>query len=293
VRRGAVLLVTLCSLAGCGGAGKSAASTPPALKRQGLFAYDRSAPLGIRIGPVLNPGSPVRVRDFSYTSPRGGRVQALLVLPPAGRGQGPFPAVIYMHGAGRDRTELLPFAVALADRGFVALTLSSPSVKAKTGIEGVRQFRDSYAHDVVNVRRAVDVLRSLPEVRNRPLGYVGFSYGAILGGILSGVEHRIRAYDLMSGGASIGTPARVAPQYRREVARLVDSVDPGRYVGGAAPSHLFFQDGRRDEVAPRRSLVALYQAASEPKRIRWYDAGHALNAKAVDDQLAWLESELR
>ncbi len=293
MRHGVVLLLAVCSVTACGGAGKSAASTAPALKRQGLFAYDRSATLGVRLGRVVNPGSPVRVRDFSYTSPRGGRVQALLVLPPAGRGQGPFPAVVYMHGAGRDRTELLPFAVALADRGFVALTLSSPSVKAKTGIEGVRQFRDSYAHDVVNVRRAVDVLRSLPEVRNRSLGYVGFSYGAILGGILSGVEHRIRAYDLMSGGASIGTPAGVAPQYRREVARLIGSVDPGRYVGAAAPAHLFFQDGRRDEVVSRRSLVALYRAASEPKRIRWYDAGHTLNAKAVDDQLAWLQSELR
>jgi len=52
-------------------------------------------------------------------------------------------------------------------------------------------------------------------------------------------------------------------------------------------------DGRRDEVVSRRSLVALYRAASEPKRIGWYDAGHTLNAKAVDDQLAWLQSELR
>jgi fermentation-respiration switch protein FrsA (DUF1100 family) len=56
---------------------------------------------------------------------------------------------------------------------------------------------------------------------------------------------------------------------------------------------LFFQDGLHDEVAPRGSLVALYQAASQPKRIRWYDAGHTLNAKAVDDQLAWLQKELR
>jgi fermentation-respiration switch protein FrsA (DUF1100 family) len=261
--------------------------------RAGLFAYDRSAPLGVRVGRVVNPGAPVRVRDFSYASPRGGRVQALLVLPPAARGRGPFPAVVYMHGAGRDRTELLPFAVALADRGFVALTLSSPDVEPKTGIEGVRQFRDFYVHDVVDVRRAVDVLRSLPQVRSEPLGYVGFSYGAILGGILSGVEHRIRAYDLMSGGANLGSSAGVAPRYRREVERLIDSVDPGRYVGDAAPSRLFFQDGRRDEVASRRSLVALYEAASKPKRIRWYDAGHTLNAKAVDDQLAWLQSELR
>ena len=291
-RLGLFVLAAACCAAGCGGS-HATTRTAAKSKPRGLFAYDASAPLGVRSGRVVNPGSPVRVHDFSYASPRGGRVSALLVLPPRARGAGPFPAVVYMHGAGRDRTELLPFAVALADKGFVALTLSSPPAQPKGGIEGVRQFRDVYAHDVVNVRRAVDVLRSLPQVRDRPLGYVGFSYGAILGGIVSGVEHRIRAFDLMSGGANIGTPAGVPQQYRKEVAELLDSVNPGLYVGHAAPSHLFFQDGLHDEVAPRRSLVALYQAASEPKRIRWYDAGHTLNAKAVDDQLAWLQSKLR
>jgi hypothetical protein len=290
--RRVLLLASICCAAGCGG-GSHATQTTTAAKPRGLFAYDASAPLGIRAGRIVNPGSPVRVRDFSYASPRGGRVSALLVLPPRSRGDGPFPAVIYMHGAGRDRTELLPLAVALANKGFVALTLSSPRVQPKGGIEGVRQFRDFYAHDVVNVRRAVDVLRSLPQVRSRPLGYVGFSYGAILGGIVSGVDHRIRAFDLMSGGANVGSSAGVPPQYRKEVAELLDSIDPGLYVDQAAPSHLFFQDGLHDDVAPRRSLVALYQVASEPKRIHWYDAGHTLNAKAVDDQLAWLQADLR
>jgi predicted esterase len=293
VKRRALLFALLCCLAGCGSGSHATTTTAPKPKQGGLFAYDASAPLGIRVGRVVNPGSPVRVRDFSYASPRGGRVSALLVLPPRARGDGPFPAVIYMHGAGRDRTELLPLAVALANKGFVALTLSSPrTAQPKGGIEGVRQFRDFYVHDAVNVRRAVDVLRSLPQVRDRPLGYVGFSYGAILGGIVSGIDHRIRAFDLMSGGANIGGATGVPPQYRKEVEKLLDSINPGLYVGKAAPSHLFFQDGRHDEVAPRRSLVALYEAASEPKRIRWYDAGHTLNAKAVDDQLAWLQKEL-
>jgi cephalosporin-C deacetylase-like acetyl esterase len=294
VIRRASLLVWICCLAGCGGGSHATQTTTAAkAKPRGLFAYDASAPLGIRIGRVVNPGSPIRVREFSYASPRGGRVSALLVLPPRSRGEGPFPAVVYMHGAGRDRTELLPFAVALADKGFVALTLSSPPAQPKGGIAGVRQFRDFYAHDAVNVRRAVDVLRSLPQVRDRPLGYVGFSYGAILGGIVSGVEHRIRAFDLMSGGANVGGVEGVPAQYRKEVERLLDSINPGLYVGHAAPSRLFFQDGLHDEVAPRGSLVALYQAASQPKQIRWYDAGHTLNAKAVDDQLAWLQKELR
>lgn len=286
-RRALLFLVAVSLLPGCG---DGADRVTTAAKTPGLFAYDASRPLVARVGRVLNPGSTIRVLDFSYAAPRGGRVSALLVLP---RGTGPFPAVVYMHGAGRDRTELLPFAVALADKSFVALTLSSPSVKPKGGIAGVRQFHDFYVNDVVNVRRAIDVLHSLPQVGDRPIGYVGFSYGAILGGILSGVEHRIRAYDLMSGGANVGAPQGIPAQYRREVERLLESIDPGRYVDDAAPSRLFFQDGLHDEVASRQSLATLYEVASEPKRIRWYDAGHTLNAKAAADQLAWLQAELR
>ena len=60
----------------------------------------------------------------------------------------------------------------------------------------------------------------------------------------------------------------------------------------AAPSALFLQDGRRDEVVPHAALTTLARAASEPKRLRWYDAGHALDARAYRDQLTWLSSRL-
>jgi dienelactone hydrolase len=269
-------------LAGCGESSKTAPK-----RTQGLFEYDASAPAAVRTGRVLNPGATIRVRNFSFASPRGGRVSAYLVEP---RGTGPHPAVIYMHGAGRDRAELLPFAVALADRGFVALTLSSQdSGTPKTGVAGVRQFRDAYVRDVVNVRRAVDVLRARDDVRDDALGYVGFSYGGILGAIVAGVEHRIRAFDLMSAGAAQNATA----QGSKTVRALIASIDPARYVGRAAPSHLFFQAGKYDEVVRPEQLRHMYELASEPKRIRWYAAGHTLNAKAADDQLAWLQSELR
>jgi dienelactone hydrolase len=270
------------ALAGCGGGSERAAS--PA--RGGLFAYDASAPTDVRVGRVVNAGAPINVRELSYASPRGGRVAAFLVLP---RGGGRHPAVIYMHGAGRDRAELLPFAVALADKGFVALTLSSQQTGApKTGVAGVRQFRDAYVRDVVNVRRAVDVLRARDDVRRDALGYVGFSYGGILGGIVAGVEHRIRAFDLMSAGAAFDATGRGS----KVVRELVGSIDPVRYVGRARPSALFLQAGRRDEVVPPRLLRHMYDVASKPKRIRWYTAGHVLNAQAVDDQLAWLQAQL-
>ena len=35
-----------------------------------------------------------------------------------------------------------------------------------------------------------------------------------------------------------------------------------------------------------------FEAASEPKEIRWYDAGHFLNEQARQDRMAWLGERL-
>ena len=35
-----------------------------------------------------------------------------------------------------------------------------------------------------------------------------------------------------------------------------------------------------------------FEAASEPKEIRWYDAGHFLNDQAHQDRIAWLGERL-
>ena len=43
---------------------------------------------------------------------------------------------------------------------------------------------------------------------------------------------------------------------------------------------------------PHSALVALYRAASRPKRIRWYAAGHNPSDAAFRDQLAWLSARL-
>jgi len=57
------------------------------------FEYDRKAPLDIREVGVTKRGE-VTVHDILYSSPKGGRVPAYLVVP---LGKGPFAAVIWGH----------------------------------------------------------------------------------------------------------------------------------------------------------------------------------------------------
>jgi dienelactone hydrolase len=259
-----------------------------------LFEYDRSAPLGFVDNGRVNSASPIVVRDVSYAS-RGRRVRAFLVLPP---GRGPYPAVVYAHGSGEDRLAFVGVAAWLVARGAVAITVDQPSERgpdpAPDALSGLRRERDRTARAVVDFRRAVDVLASLPQVDETRIGFVGFSAGARLGAILAGVERRIDAFVLMSGGASRVSEyvAPLRPGVRGEASALLGAVDPIRYVAQAAPAALLFQNGRRDELVPRRALEALAAAGSEPKDVRWYGAAHSLDVKAFRDQLDWLSRRL-
>jgi dienelactone hydrolase len=280
----------------CGGGEEAPTATTATTASSSLFDYDRSAPLRYEDRGRVNPGYPVRVRDVSYASPGGGRVTAFLVVPP---GKGPYPGVLYLHGAGEDRTRLAVPAAWLAARGAVALVIDSAFARTKSSppkdpLGSLEWGRDLTAQTVVDLRRGVDLLRSLPQVDPERIGFVGYSAGAKMGAILAGVERRVRAYDLMSGGSPpVDAFAAAAPAgIRRQVARVISQIDPLRSIRHAAPAALFFQDGLRDEIVPRPQLRALARAGSDPKRIRWYRAGHSLNARAYRDQLAWLSREL-
>ena len=278
-------------LAACGGGAKEV--KPPA--PTGPFAYDREAPLQVQKEQVA-AGQGGTVQDISYASPRGGRVTAYLVLP---KGGGKHPAVLLMHGSGADRRELLGLAATLAAHGIAAITIDSPVARTAVqtlpaGLEGVRRRRALLEQEVLDMRRAVDVLRAEPTVDRARLGFLGFSAGARSGAILAGVEPRIGSFVLISGGADpVSAYVKGAsPQLRDQLLPQLRPVDPLRWIAKARPDTIFFQDGRKDEVVPRKALLALIRTAPKPQRVRWYDSGHSPNGRVQADAIAWLAERL-
>jgi uncharacterized protein len=275
-------------------AGLSLAASSPAAKKS-IFDYDASAPLKFKDKGAVNPkGYPIRVHDISFQGPKD-RVTGYLVIPPV---KGRKPAVIFMHGSGGNRTQFLAPAGWIASRGVIGLTLDSPETRSteplKSGIPGLHQQRDLTVQAIVELRRAVDLLSRRKDVDPKRIAYVGWSYGARNGALLAGIEHRIHSFDLMSGGALPPRDyAKVAPKkYRKAVLQTLTQIDPLRFVAKAAPSALYLQDGKRDGTVPHRALVALANAASEPKTLRWYKTGHAPNVQEYRDSIAWLSARL-
>lgn len=288
--RASIALLTVLLLAGCGGSdSKGKAARDP-------YAYDSAEPLARQDNGLANSDYPIKVRDISFDGGKE-RVPAFLLMPP---GKGPYPAVIYLHGQGGDRLEMLYTASWLAGRRAVALTVESPyspnrSVELGAGVEGLREERNRTVQGVVELRRAVDLLQSLPEVDDEHIGFVGYSAGARTGAILAGVERRIDGFVFMSGGEDTVNEFMklVSKEDQAAVRPLLEDTDGVNYIGRASPSELFFQAGRKDQVVPKEALETLIRAGSKPKKVAWYEAGHSLAVpKAQRDQLDWLAEVL-
>ena len=287
MRSAALILMSSIVLlgSGCGGSNKPE-STP--------FDYSAAAPLAYKDKGVINHGYPIKVHDVSFTS-GGKRVDGLLVVPP---GKGPFPAVLYLHGSGGDRRQLIGLAAWMAARGAVALTITMPQGSVPAGATPTERLvaeRKSAVGTVVAARRAVDALQSLPEVEDEHIGLVGWSAGARVGAILAGVEPRLAAFDLLSGGSppveeyAANVPQNLKPVVRRELG----AVDPLRWIAQARPHTVLLQDGRKDEIVPRSALDELVKAAGKAAEVRWYAAqGHEPGRRALRDQLDWMSEKL-
>jgi uncharacterized protein len=245
----------------------------------------------------------ITVASISYPSPKGGEVPARLVVP---KGRGPFPGVMVQHGMPDTKEGMLPVGIDLARTGALAVLIDAPFNRPQHGPVGsdpltfTPKDRDEQIQLIVDLRRAIDVLVARPDVDSDRLAYVGVSYGAAMGGLLAGVEDRLKAYVLAVGDGGLVShftgpddanrpEARSFPAEQREQwLQAMRSIEPINFVGQAAPAAVLFQAGTNDELIPRQDTLRYYQAASQPKELRWYDAGHFLNCAAHEDMMAWL-----
>jgi len=286
----------LCAL--LGGCGSSAASHPsrsdgsPRL----TFGYDAALPLQyVNRGRINRRTDPIAVDDVSFRSERQ-RIEGYLLLPPSRVRR---PAVVFVHGTGGDRGELLERARWLAGRNVVTLTISEPSTfllaRAGGGAAAVlKQIQAAQVRDVVAVRRAVDLLRSLPQVDPRRIGYLGWSAGARTGTLVAASEPRVKALVLLSAGAApiAAYVANAPPNLRRAVRLALGSIDPIRYIAMARPGSVLLEDGSKDQTVPRRALLNIVRAAPNGTTVRWYNAPHALDSAAYRDAFDWLARKL-
>ena len=248
------------------------------------------------------------VYDASFISPKGGRVPCYVVAPAR---KGKYAGIVWQHGGGENRQWFLPDAVELARTGAaVSILLDAPFERSAENAgpqdqDEALRARNQLIQVAVDARRAIDVLSARPDVDVERIGYVGQSFGAMMGATLAGIEKRFRVYVLDSGMEGFARHYRESPvmaemraglgQARLErMLAAVSPLDNIHYIGQATVP-LLFQAARFDPGVPEQHTYDFFSLAGSPvKELKWYDSGHHLNhPQASADRIAWLKKYLK
>jgi dienelactone hydrolase len=238
----------------------------------------------------------------------GGRVPATLIMPlntgPFAPGEDAMAGIVVQHGSSCGRSSTYGLASRLARSGAAVITIDAPF--CRPGAEDIYDMASWRAERdrryqiqlIVDLRRAVDVLVSQPEVDPQRLAYIGLSYGAAMGGLMAGVEDRLATLVLIVGDGGLNEHTsdpdeQGYPDHWHQA--WVDAmwpIEPLHFVGRAT-APILFMNGTQDVNVPPRDALRYYQAASEPKEQWWYDAAHYLPARAYgQDTMAWLQDQI-
>jgi len=263
----------------------------------GLFDYDQAAPLNLNNIGVEKRGA-ATVRDITFAAPgTKDPIRAYLVTP---AGPGPHAAILYVHWFGdpatTNRTQFLNEAVTLAERGVVSLLVDT--MWSRAGWWKNRTPETDLAagvQQVIELRRALDLLLAQPGVDPARTALVAHDFGAMFGAVMGATDRRPKAYVFLAPTPRLSDwylfnvkPASVE-DYKKELAPL----DPIGAVGKLAPAPVFYQFASKDKYVPLPRPAEFYDATSPRKLMATYDADHdLLPLEVAADRVAWLAKEL-
>ncbi|HVF25711.1 MAG TPA: dienelactone hydrolase family protein [Anaerolineales bacterium] len=217
--------------------------------------------------------------------------------------EGSFAAILYSHwyepeSGNSNRSQFVDEARELARAGAVCLLIetlwSDPDFFLKRTQNDDAQ---NSIEEVVNTRRAIDVLLSQPNVDARRFGLVGHDFGGMYATLTGSLDQRPTHYVLMAATPRFSDWYLYAPRVegdaREAFIRQMSEIDPITHIQSLSPASVLFQFGTNDPHVPKERAEEYFAAATEPKEMKWYKAGHGLNPDATLDRKVWLKENLR
>jgi dienelactone hydrolase len=255
------------------------------------------------------------ISDVNYQSPFNGQVPAYLFIPYQAYS---FPAVVFMHYGQGHKETFFNEAQVLATKGFVSLLIDAQFLWANSQTEIIEEKKfvktieslvdiQKYVQTVMEIRRGVTLLCRQMCVDASRIAYVGHSFGATWGGVLAGIENRIKTFILIAGcgessewhmssehpRAALIRSFLPPERYEYFISNL-RKLDAIHYIKNAAPATLFFQFAENDEFIDQNQAFSFFTAASSPKKILWYDTDHLFTNcdAALNDRQEWLFEQI-
>jgi dienelactone hydrolase len=232
-------------------------------------------------------------------TPFGYRRVAEMFYPEGGRS---YAAILYVHwyeseSIDSHRTQFEEEAKDMARGGAVCLSIETLWSDRDFFLKRTQEDDvQNSIEEVVNLRRAIDLLLSQPNVDPKRFAYVGHDFGGMYGVLAGSLDQRPTQYVLMAS-----TPRfpdwylylpKLEAESREAFIRQMSEIDPIVHVPNLAPADVFFQFATDDFHVPQERAEEFFAAAKDPKEMKWYEASHGLNEDATNDRKAWLKQKL-
>ncbi|HUQ48963.1 MAG TPA: alpha/beta fold hydrolase [Gemmatimonadaceae bacterium] len=202
----------------------------------------------------------------------------------------PVPGVLLLHGYSSTKEVLSDtMGVALAARGVATLSFDLPLhghrddemfEEAKTNPFGLLQHWKSA---LVESKGAIEWLASHEAIDEDRLGVLGYSLGSYVGLQTAASEKRVKCVVVAAGGDLPETP------WTSMVRMVTDPLTAAKLL---KTRPLLVLHGTNDRTIRRQQAQTLYDAALEPKELKWYESGHVLPPAAADDAASWMVAQL-
>lgn len=248
----------------------------------------------------LEPGRRTRTfvaRDARFPSPiteRWGEVHGTYYAPARLKPGERVPAAVVVHHLGGSFEAERYLAQHLAQNGVAAFAILLPNYgprQEKGTRQGFLQPSDpvgsfaGFRQAALDVIRASDFLRAMPEVDPERVGAVGVSLGAIVTALARGVDTRLGRTVLVVGGADVSRLLVESPEAKgmleragglvrpEDLEKVLRPVDPITFAHRVPTEDVLMLNARRDEIIPEGCTRSLWEALGQP-RIRWFNCGH-------------------
>ena len=217
-------------------------------------------------------------------------------------GEAPLAAILYVHwyepeSINSHRTQFEEEAREMARLGAVCISIETLWSDRDFFLKRTQEDdMQNSMEEVANLRRAMDLLLSQPNVDLRRFAYVGHDFGGMYGVLAGSLDQRPSHYVIMASTPRFSDWYLYMPRLEGETRQLfihqMAEIDPITHISNLSPAAVFFQFATDDFHVPKERAEEFFAAAKEPRELKWYEAQHGLNETATQDRKAWLRDRL-
>ena len=217
-------------------------------------------------------------------------------------GDGSYPAILYVHwyepeSLNSHRTQFEEEAKEMARGGAICVSIETLWSDRDFFLKRTQEDDiQNSIEEIVNIRRALDLLLSQPAVDAKRIAYVRHDFGGMYGVLAGSLDQRPAYYVIMAATPRFPDWYLYLPKLEGEARetfiRQMSEIDPITHVPNLSPADVFFQFATNDPHVPKERAEEFFRAARDPKELKWYEAGHGLNEDATQDRKNWLSIKL-